>query len=500
MDAHAFDIRFYIPFFSILFPMVFAIIAPLIKKRSICRNITLVMFAFVAVMSLMLIPYLSHVKDNYFVFMAGHFPAPWGNELRAGYAEAIVAFALSAVCFISVWGGKYSTDNIMAEKRGYLYYILLNFVLASVLALVYTNDVFTAYVFIEINTCAAVAIMYINEGKKALASSMKYLVMSMVGSGLFLFGLCYLYAITGQLLMTPLKEEISLLIYAGEYSVPLLVAFAMVGIGLCLKSGLFPLHAWFPDAYTYAPHTSSALLSGVVSKAYIFLFIKFIYRVFGTGLFSSTHFSTLILILSFLAIIIGSVFAFMQKDLKKMIAFSSVAQIGYIFMGIGLNSQLGYAAAIFHIVFHAFTKSMLFISAGNMIEKSGKTTIEGMRGMAYKTPVSAIAFWVGGLSMIGIPLFAGFITKLNFATAGYVAGNYWVLIVLAVSTCLNVLYFIPVMTILYSKKEHTVEVKKERESLGVALPLVAFMCMNVVFGVFQGPVMDLITQGLNTLG
>lgn len=494
------DIFRHVPLLSITLPMILSMFYPVIHKGKTCRTLSLTLYGFIIAMNAMLIGYLNQLEAGFFTYAAGYFPAPWGNELRAGLVEAVLALVFASVIFLSVAADSESTFKKLNHHKAYIHYIMLNFLLTSVIALAYTNDLFTSYVFIEINTIASCGIMIAEDKGKAFAGCMKYLVMSMVGSGVFLIGLCYIYAVTGQLLMVPVREAVATLMQTGEYQIPLMTAYAFVGSAICVKAGLFPFHAWFPDAYYNAPHSSSALLSGVVSKSYIFILIKFIFRVFGTSTITTFGSNKYIFILGCIAMLIGSVFAFMQDDIKKVVSFSSVAQMGYIFMGIGLNTKLGYAAAIFHMVFHAFTKSLLFISTGNLVTKAGKSKIEDMRGMAYKCPVSAVAFWVGGLSMIGVPMFMGFISKLYFAQAAFTAGHVIVLFILGLSTCLNVLYFIPVMTILYSKRGLSQEqVKREHESLKVALPLIGFMAVNVIVGLFHSPVMNAIMNGLNTL-
>lgn len=491
----------HVPLLSITMPMILSMVYPVIHDRKICRKLSLTLYAVIVVLNALLIGYLMQLPGNYFTYTAGYFPAPWGNELRAGLLEAVLALGFSITMFLSIWGDYNNTFELMPKKKSYIHYIMLNFLIASVLALVFTNDLFTAYVFIEINTITACGIMIPMNKGKSFASCMKYLVMSMVGSGLFLLSICYIYGITGQLLMVPARDAIATLVATGQYRIPLITALAIMGCAIAIKAGLFPFHAWFPDAYNNAPHSSSALLSGIVSKAYIFVFIKIVFRVFGTGTFEAFNLKPFFYILGCIAMLIGSVYAYMQKDIKKMVSFSSVAQIGYIFVGFGINTQLGYAAACYHMLFHAFTKAMLFVSTGNLVTKAGKSNIEDMRGMGYKCPISAIAFWAGGLSMIGIPLFMGFISKLNFATAAFTSGHIIVLLILGLSTCLNVLYFIPAMTILYSKRGLTKEeTTREHESWNTSLPLIGFVAINIILGLFQSPVMNLIITGLNTLG
>ena len=169
----------------------------------------------------------------------------------------------------------------MEEGKTFLYYVLSDLLLSSLLALVYTNDLFTAYVFVEINTIAACGLIMIRQNGRTIKASARYMIMSLLGSGLFLMGMCMLYDLTGHLLMSNIKEQAALIYSSGEYRIPLLIVIALMSVGLAIKSALFPFHAWLPDAYGYSTVSSAAILSSLVSKGYIFLLIKIIYRVIG---------------------------------------------------------------------------------------------------------------------------------------------------------------------------------------------------------------------------
>ncbi len=194
---------------------------------------------------------------------------------------------------------------------------MLNLLIASLLALVYTNDIFTAYVFIEINTVAACSIVLAKESGETIRATIKYFIMSALGSGLFLMGLAILYSLTGHLLMGNLYTSIQELALTGEYNIPLTVSFVLIIVSLGIKSALFPFYGWLPDAHSSATATSSAILSGLVLKGYIVLLLKIIYRVYGINIAKQLNILNILFILGFLSMIIGSIFALTQKDLKK---------------------------------------------------------------------------------------------------------------------------------------------------------------------------------------
>lgn len=209
-----------------------------------------------------------------------------------------------------------------------------------------------------------------------------------------------------------------------------------------------------------------------------------------------------ILVLGLLGMILGSIFALVQKDLKKMIAYSSVAQIGYIYLGIGLGTTFGIAAAAFHIIVHAVTKSMLFISGGNLLEITNSKRIEDLNGVAYIDPVSGISFVIGGLSMIGIPLFSGFISKLLFVNAALDSNIVIiVLLALAISTLLNGMYYIPIILRIYNRNNMKKNLNISFKARGIVkYSLIILIIINVLLGLISTPVVNGLIEGFQNIG
>ncbi len=435
-----------------------------------------------------------------FVYVMGKFPAPWGNEIRAGVLEALVALFFCIIMFLSLEGGVKKLADEVEEGKTYLYYVLCDLLLSSLLALVYTNDLFTAYVFVEINTIAACGLIMIRQNGRTIEAAARYMIMSLLGSGLLLMGICMLYDLTGHLLMSNIKEQVAMISEVGEYRIPLLVAIALISVGLSIKSALFPFHAWLPDAYGYSTVSSAAILSSLVSKGYIFLLFKIIYRVIGFEVFYSSRIIDIFFIFGLMGMIFGSLSAIKENDIRRMIAFSSVAQIGYIYMGIGMGTQAGMSASVFHILSHAATKSLLFIAAIGLTDVSdGSRQFIKLTGAAYRNKWAGAAFTMGALSMVGVPLFSGFISKLLFAQAAVQNQMKMLpaLIVLGISTILNAIYFMKTVIRIYTPVEDfEFETVTFRNMKIYAAALVCFIALNVFLGVSSQPIVDLIEQGL----
>ncbi len=493
------------PFFCIMIAMFSGIVSSALKGRD-ARRVCLAMLTVVLTLSACTLKYVSDLGESV-TYMMGHFPAPWGNEIRFGTLEAFLALYFSIIMLLAVLGGwNHVVADVEAGKEN-LFYVLIDMMMSSLLAMIYTNDLFTGYVFVEINTIAACGMIMIRQNGHGIVAAIRYMVMSLIGSGLFLIGISLLYDVTGHLLMVPAHEAIGRIISDGTYATPLLVIIGLISVGMAIKSGLYPFHSWIPETYGYATPTASAILSSLVSKGYIILLIKIFYRVIGFEKVVSSHVLNALFIFGIIAMVMGSVHAIMETDCRKMIAYSSVAQIGYIYMGIGLGTKAGMLAAIFHLLTHAATKSLLFISAVGLYEVSdGRTDYQGLRNAAYRNRIAGLAFSVGALSMVGFPMLSGFISKYLFATAALERPHKMLLtlIALIVSTVLNAIYFLRQVVTIYSGRpgEAVSTSRFIKEALAEwnfsnRFAAVLLVALNLFLGLYSEVVIELISKGLD---
>ena len=489
-----------LPFFLVWGPLLLSSVTAALKPKY-ARAMALVVPAAGTIASAALLGCILK-SGSAFLYPLGAFGAPFGNELRAGEMEAVLAVAFCAILFLCVLGGYQRILAHIEPQRQSLYCVMVLLLQSGMMAQLFTNDVFTAYVFIEIMTIAAASLVLARTRGRTLFAATKYMIMNLLGSGLFLLGISILYCLTGHLLMENIHEQILKLYSTGAYAKPLTLSMALITIGLAVKSALYPFHTWLPDAYASATPSSSAMLSSLVSKAYIFLYIKFVVRVFGLAVFRSTHIQTLLLIFSSVGIILGSIDAILEKKLRRMIAYSSVAQIGYIYLGIALGTQAGIAAAVFHIIAHALAKALLFLSGDRLIGASdGDATFHELRGAGYRAPLCGAAFTIGACSIVGIPFLGGFASKLYLASAcmGLERINALIaLIVLAVSTALNAAYFLITVVTLYMKPPHEYHTRLNHPKVSTAA-LAVFALLIVALGVFAPRVMAVIENGVTHL-
>ncbi|MCL2066769.1 MAG: hypothetical protein FWG99_04825 [Treponema sp.] len=475
-----------LPLAIIIVLVVSAILIVIAKNNILAKAMTLIALGVGFVISIAIV---SATSDGGAITWAVGV-APWNISLSVGPLEAFMACLFTGIGFLIMWASTTMIDHDVERKKVPLYYTLICSLIAMLCGVVFFDNLINVFIFIELSSIAAACIVIIKNQPENIRAGLKYLTLSILGSGFVLMGIVVFYTITGSLTMSGIHAGLLGSFDANKSSV--LYASIFIIIGVAFKSALFPMHIWLPDAHGTAPSPSSATLSSLVLKAYVVFFIKILYVVIGHGILShDPALSMLLQIILFfgaVAMLAGSVMAILQTDIKRMIAYSSVAQIGYIFMGIGLANQLGLHAAIFHIMAHAVTKAGLFLVAGSIIEQTHNRRLDKMDGLGIQMPVTMLFFTIGALSMVGIPMFIGFNSKWNFAMSIMDSGQFWVMVVLVISSLLNALYYLPVVIRSFFGEEARKKAEN-RESLersvGGLLPIGVLSCCVILFAVFN---------------
>ncbi|MBR6259357.1 MAG: sodium:proton antiporter, partial [Oscillospiraceae bacterium] len=334
----------YVPFICIFMCLVMSILLAAIRKWKFAFIATVALSAVTAAFSAYLLSVIMRQGES-FVLVMGKFSAPFGNELKAGPLQALMTTCFSMVIALSLLGGWSDLKHDVPREKMNLYFVMVCMTLASLYVLTYTNDLFTGYVFIEISTISACALVMARRSGHTMMATLRYLFLSLLGSGLFLIGVVVLYTVTGHLLMRPVGEQIAVLRRTGEFSLQLAFITGLFTAGLGVKSALFPFHRWLPDAHGSTTTASSAILSGTVLKGTTILLITLFYRVFTLSTVNALHIDNVIFALGLMGMIFGSLAAIRERHSKRMLACSSIAQMGYIFTGIGLGNEAGIAAA-----------------------------------------------------------------------------------------------------------------------------------------------------------
>ncbi|GAA0723305.1 monovalent cation/H+ antiporter subunit D family protein [Clostridium malenominatum] len=481
------------PLISVLLLFITATLMPLIKKEKFAKGITLAAFGVCFSMFIITLNYVLS-KGGYY-YRIGHFSSPIGIEFYVGLIECIMGILFTFVAIMVLWYSIYNIHHDISKDKINLYYLLVNILVGSLLGIVFSNDIFNVFVFIEIGNLASCGIVVIKDKKENIKAGMKYLIMSCLGSGLVLMGIAFLYSITGHLNMTYMHEVLAQNYM--DYSKIITIVLGLFTVGLGVKSAMFPLHTWLPDAHSNAPTSSSALLSSLVLKGYVWFFIKVLYRIFGKEIIVNFPILNVVLLLGSLGMILGSIFAIYQKNIKRVIAYSTVAQMGYIFFALGLG-ELGLAIAVFHIIGHAVTKAALFLCAGSIIQSTGFKNLEDLRGIGREMPYTLGLFFVASLSMIGIPVLPGFISKWYLALASIETNRIMLIGVILISSLLNAVYYFPIAINGYFGEENLInKVNKGKEKpFKQLLPIIILVLAMFFIGIKSRDIIDLIKSGL----
>lgn len=381
------------------------------------------------------------------VYYMGGWEPPYGIEYRIDLLSATMLVLVSMIASVILpYAFRSVNDEIAKERQPYFYAALL-LCLSGLLGIISTNDAFNLYVFLEISSLSSYALIAMGRDRRSLAAAFQYLILGTIGATFILIGIGYLYLMTGTLNISDLAERISGI----EHTKPVLVAFAFLAVGLCMKVALYPLHMWLPNAYAFAPSVISAFLAAVGTKVGVYVVLRFFYTLFGYDYsFSGMHLALIFTALSLPALIIGSTVAIFQNNLKRMLAFSSIAQVGYITLGIGLASPLGLTAAIVHIINHGIIKCALFLALGCFALRLGKSVnLQTVRGIGRHMPFTSFAFVVAGLALIGAPLTNGFISKWYILLASFDHGWWIITAFIVLSSLLALIYVWRVVEALY---------------------------------------------------
>lgn len=376
-------------------------------------------------------------RDGALRYATGGWPVPDGIEFVVSGFNTPILLLVSLIAAITAIYSRRSVAAELEPRQASLLYSCMCLTLAGLLGLAVTGDAFNAFVFLEISSLSTYTMIAMGRRRRALLSSFRYLVIGSVGALFVLLGIGLAYAVTGTLNMSDLADRL-----AGQHDNRALhAAVVFVVIGLAVKMALFPVHSWLPGAYGEAPSVVSTFLAAVSTKVAIYLFCRFAFTIFGAVLvFRVLPIKGVGLLLACLAMLVGSAAACFQDDLRYLLAWSSVAQIGYIVAGISLATAAGVSAAYLHVINHAITKGALFALAGVLLFRLGSVRLSAMAGLGRRMPWTFAAIAVAGLGLVGVPPTAGFVSKWALVTALIEDGAWPVLVVMLISSLLAMVY------------------------------------------------------------
>ncbi len=463
--------------FIVLIPLIAGPICALLPGRALPWLLTTASMATAFVLSALT---LAAVFDGGTLSYAfGNWAPPVGIEYRVDAANAFVALLITGVASVLLPWGRPIVDAEVPERQGSFYALLL-IAVAGLLGITLTGDVFNVFVFLEISSLATYGLIGHGRDRRALLAAFRYLIMGTVGATFLLIGIAFLYILTGTLNMADLAERLP----ATEASRAMQVALGFIVVGLAIKLALFPLHHWLPNAYTYAPSLISALLAATATKVALYVMLRFIYDVFEPSYsFTALPLSAALMVMALGGMFAGSWLAMMQANLKRMLAYSSVAQVGYMVLGVSLVTLAGLTAAFLHLFNHGLMKAALFASAGLVAWRLGSVKLEDMRGVGREMPWTLTAFALAGVSLIGIPPTAGFISKWYLISAAMEAGQIWLVVLILITSLMALVYIARVVEIAWLQPRPEDAPAVEEAHWTLLVPVWLLVAANFWFGI-----------------
>ncbi len=459
------------PILLIAVPLGLAFAVPLfgLLSQKIVQYIPVIALGFNLLLSLILIP---RVMEQPIIIFIGGFPPPFCINLVAGPVGVIFSALVALLgLLVAVYGLDYIREG--ATEKYHILYLLL---LTGATGVVLTGDIFNLFVFFEILCISSYALVAYLGDKSGIEAAVKYLIQGAIGSSLILIGIALLYGLFGTLNMADIARNI-------ESASPMAVFVPMVLLitGFGVEAAIFPLNAWLPDAHSSAPSSISAILSGIAIKVGIYAIARVVFTIFGAA-----NLFLFLTILGLFTLLIGEMCAFSQNNIKRLLAFSSIGQIGLIIFALGFATSYGIVGGLFQVISHALSKAVLFLSVGYMIYRAGSMEITMLEGMGKRMPLTSMAFTIGAFSLVGVPPFVGFPSKFLIVRAALYKEELLFLVLIGfvlVGTIIEGAYFFRIIQTLYFKGNDT-SITREDTSAVALIPIGILVIAIVLLGIF----------------
>jgi len=431
--------------FALAAPLVGALVVSIVGRFSRRAVAPLVLAALAISLLCAIGVFCGVLQHGAFRYTVGNWQPPFGIELVVDHLSALMQLLVAGVALVASVSSIKSVTRDLEEKQ-HLFFTLYLILIAGLHGLVLTGDAFNLYVLLEITSITTYGLIALGSGR-AVLSSFNYIIMGSIGACFYLLGIGYLYILTGTLNMADLARIIPTV----DGSAALATAFAFMIIGLWIKMAFFPLHVWLPHAYSDAPHGAGVLIAPLMTKVTVYLMIRVMFSIFSPSYEFIQHVGVqqAVVGLASLAIICASALALGQRNLKKMLTYIVVAEVGYMVGGVWLANATGMTGAILHIVNDALMTLCLFLAAAAIVHRTGSLEFEQLQGLYRRMPLTMAAFTVGAFSMIGVPPTCGFFSKWYLILGGIEAGQWHYVVALIFSSLVNAVLFFRIIEIGY---------------------------------------------------
>ncbi|ABI65183.1 multisubunit sodium/proton antiporter, MrpD subunit [Maricaulis maris MCS10] len=477
-------IAMHAPALIVVIPLIMAAVSALMPNGRLGWLVTLITSALVAVLALNLLGQVA--TQDVISYHLGGWAPPLGIEYRVDMLNIPLLLVVGIVGFLCVIYALPSVADEIAENKQALFYSAFLVCFAGLLGVTITGDAFNVFVFLEISSISTYVIIAMGAGKdrRALTASYNYLILGTIGATFFVIGVGFLYMATGTLNMADMA---AILEETGHNRVTQ-AAFAFIVVGLGLKAAMFPLHLWLPNAYAFAPNFVTAFLASTATKVAFYALIRFLFSVFHPDVsFVSMSFTWLFAVVGTIAMVVASLQAVFQTDARRLLAYSSVAQVGYMMLGLGMGTASGLSAGLLHLMNHALMKGALFMALGAFALNFGVRRVKDLAGMSKTMPASATAFTIAGLSLVGVPLTVGFTSKWYLVTAALERGWWWAVAALMLSSLLALAYVARLLSAIWmdAPPSHHGELMQRRLAPWMVLVPMSFLALANVYFFFH---------------
>jgi multicomponent Na+:H+ antiporter subunit D len=423
---------------------------------------------------------LSDVMDGSVIsYELGGWAPPWGIEYRIDAMNAFVALIVAAIAAITLPYALRTVEKEIPLHQTPLFYSIFLLCVVGLLGITQTGDVFNLFVFLEISSLSSYVLIAMGRQRRALTAAFQYLIMGSIGATFLLIGIGLIYAETGTLNMLDLHQRLQPILDHRTVH----TGFAFIVVGIALKLALFPLHLWLPNAYKYSPSAISVFLSATATKVAVYIMLRMVFTVFSTEFLKITPTEHIFLLLGVFGVILASITAIYQRDIKRLLAYSSIAQISYMVLGMGLASAMGVTATLIHVFNHALMKGALFMAAGAIVYRIGSSRFEKLHGVGRQMPWTFAAIIIAGLSLIGIPGTAGFISKWYFVLAA-LEQQYWLIaVVILLGSLFSVAYIWRIVEVMFFRPATDAGPPVNEAPLSLLIPMWTLVLANIYFGI-----------------
>ena len=479
--------------------MPFAVLVPLIAAP-ICallpgRILPWLTAFFAAASSLAIMSgVLPEAVDAPIRYAFGNWMPPIGIEFRVDAVNAFIGLLVSLMATVILPWARISVNQEIPERQG-LFYALFLLAFSGLMGITMTGDAFNLFVFLEISSLSTYALVAMGRSKTAPLSAFRYLIMGTLGATFYLIGVGLLYIMTGTLNMVDLAERIPEV--ADTRAVQAGFAFIVVGIGV--KLALFPLHRWLPGAYANAPSAITVFLASTATKVAVYALLRLVFTVFGVSFATAMPYAEVFMVLGLFGILLPSLWAIEQTNMKRLLAYSSVAQVAYIILGISLLSVTGLASGLVHLFNHAVIKAALFMCVCTVIYQTGSARISAFHGLGREMPLTMIAFVLAGLGLIGVPLTAGFISKWMLIQAAIEQDLWLAVVVILIGSLMAVIYVGKVAEAAWVRSPPEGREPVKEAPIGLLLPMYLLVAATYYFGIDTRLTLDIAMAGARVL-